>query len=49
MDTRLAGKLGGNATLKNKGKKHFKEISKKGLDKRWGKSKEPQNDTERPS
>jgi hypothetical protein len=31
------GSLGGNKTKKKYGKKHFSDIGKKGMKKRWGK------------
>lgn len=34
MDVKDAGKKGGEATLRNKGKDYFKEISKKGVEAR---------------
>lgn len=36
MDTRKAGKLGGDKLKKKYGKEHFAEIGKKGAKKRWG-------------
>lgn len=34
------GSLGGKATVKKYGKKHFSEAGKKGMAKRWGKKAE---------
>ena len=33
----LVGSMGGKATAKKHGKKHMKEIGKRGAEKRWGK------------
>lgn len=40
MDTRKAGKLGGDITKKKYGQKHFSNAGKKGMEARWGKKKE---------
>lgn len=38
---KLLGRRGGQKTLETHGPRHFKNISKKGLQSRWGKPKEP--------
>ena len=40
MDTKLAGQMGGLQTLRNKGKEHFKRISKIAAEKRTKKKNE---------